>query len=277
MPTFGFDNNGVKRIVDAVRKAERTTIPATGGSGAPGSRDYPTPMHLGKLSASLTSTGTASVTLWGATQASTVDEASLGTTETAYNWSGITMSSGSNVVLMRHYGSGRLYAIGDGGNKAKFIEFQLQQTITSTDQTSNVLLKDWYGGAAPGAANSTIVVYNTPDSTGYWFTGKPNYVGVAVLDDIEDIYTIWNLQQPQSSDFTEVYFTPTSTAASSIFPVTMTFVNIDDKTGGVIPSSLIINFLNSSHITGYSTGVSIQILTRTSTGLQWTSPSTCTT
>lgn len=188
MPTFGFSEEGTKRIVDAVRRIERQTMPANGGSGLFGGRDYPTPMFPAKLTAACTKSGSVAAVIWGATQASTGAEASVGTSVTAYDWLGTGGSSGEKCYLFRHNGSGRIY----------FINGRIADT-----------------GVTP----------------------ITNYSSLA------DIQISWSTTNTPNIAF--------------------------------IPSSVIVTWFNSTKVPGYSTSWSIQFLSRTSTGIQWTSPTTC--
>jgi hypothetical protein len=266
VPTFGFSQEGTKRIVDAVRRMERQTFGSVGGSGPPGAGDYPTPMHIGKLSSPLTSTGSATVTLWGATQASTGDEASLGTTGTVYQWGSVNLSSGDEVKVWRHNGSGRLYA--DGIGRAQFIEFTLTATLSTTDDTATVTRTGYWHGSDPGA-NPTVK--NPPASTDHVFSAPNGYSGGAVWDDLFGTYRIIWVQESRSTDSVVNY----STVLGSTDQWQVVFYSTGGKLGAVLPSTVVINWLNSSNVVGFSTAVTEQYLRRTSTGLHWFTPSTC--
>lgn len=113
MPTFGFDKSGTERIVNAVRKVERLSPqPVPLGHGQRGALDYPVPMFPAKLTAASSRGASVAVAIWGATQASTVAETAIGSTETAYDWLETGGELGDRVHIFRAYGSGRLYFIG---------------------------------------------------------------------------------------------------------------------------------------------------------------------
>lgn len=75
----------------------------------PQERASPVPMFLGKATSTITSTG-GTAQFWSSTAASTVAETATGSSATVYSWLGQNIASGDEVLIFRHYRSGRLYS-----------------------------------------------------------------------------------------------------------------------------------------------------------------------
>lgn len=156
MPTFGFDEQSVNRVVRAVKRIEQRRLDnANGPLGQ--NLDYPIPLFTAKLTAACTQFGSAACVIWGATQASTAAEASLGTSEVAYDWLGTAGSSGDPIYLFRQYGSERLYFINGAPPSSQLMSIL---TPNGTDTPAmTIVFRSTDGQVAAGMESSVFLSY----------------------------------------------------------------------------------------------------------------------
>jgi hypothetical protein len=71
-------------------------------------------------------------------------------------------------------------------SKATHIHFTLPSALLTTDATkASCTVNDFWGGTDPGA---TVTCYNMPAASNYVFAGASGAKGLAVYDDIDDVY-----------------------------------------------------------------------------------------
>src|SRR5260370_10759937 len=76
--------------------------------------------------------------------------------------------------------------------KARWIRFHLAGTLLTTDASQGSCpVDEFFQGPDPGA---TVTVFNIPAKTNNTFSGKVNYKGLAVYDDVADTYWIVELK-----------------------------------------------------------------------------------